>query len=96
MPTIRSKNLAIVDPNEQWFIIQNAESNILMMPQKDFMQINLLSLPIINTTGFTWLDGVKTEQTIFKKTGKYRIYFADNLETETENTFNFSACITVK
>jgi len=96
LPIIRPKNLAIVDPKGQWFIIQNADSNILMMPQKDFMQINLLSLPINNTTGFTWIDGEKTEQIIFKKTGRYRVYFADNLETEAENTFTFSAYITVK
>jgi len=96
LPTIRPKNLAIVAPNGQWFIIQDASSNILMMPQEDFMQIKLLNLPIRNTTGFTWIGGKKTEQVIFKESGEYRVYLADNLETEAENTFNFSAYITVQ
>jgi len=96
LPRIRPKNLAIVDPTGQWFIIQSAESNILMMPQKDFMQIKLLKLPIRNTTGFTWIGGKKTEQVIFKESGEYRVYLADNLETEAENTFTFSTYITVK
>ena len=96
LPIIRPKNMAIVSPNGQWLTIQNAESGILMMPQEDFMQVSLLTIPIKNTTGFTWINGEETKQVIFKETGKYRIYFADNLETEPENTFNFSAYITVR
>ncbi|KGJ91914.1 hypothetical protein [Colwellia psychrerythraea] len=96
LPKLRPKNLAIVDSNGQFFIIQSVEAGVLMMPEEEFSLMKVLEIPIKNTKGTIWINGQKSEQVIFEKAGKYKVYFADNLETEPENTFNFSAHITVK
>lgn len=95
LPKVRPKNLAIIDPNGQMFIIHSTEEDILMMSEQEFSLIRVLEIPIRNTKGVTWVDGQKREKSIFEQPGKYKIYFADNLETEPENTFNFSADIIV-
>ena len=96
LPKLRPKNLAIVDSNGQFFIIQSSEAGVLMMPEEKFSLLKVLKIPIKNTEGTIWINGQKSKKVIFAKAGKYKIYFADNLETEPENTFNFSAHITVK
>ncbi len=96
LPKLRPKNLVIVDSNDQWFIIQSAEANVLMMSEEEFSLIKVLELPIKSTKGTIWENGLKITKTVFKESGKYQIYFADNLETEPDNTFNFSAHVIVK
>jgi len=96
LPKVRPKNLAIIDPNGQMFIIQSAEADVLMMREEEFLLLKTLEIPIRNSKGTIWINGQKSKQVIFEQAGKYIIYFADNLETEPENTFNFSAQITVK
>ena len=96
LPKLRPKNLAIVDSNGQFFIIQSSEAGVLMMSEAEFSLIKVLELPIKSTKGTIWENGQKITKTVFKKSGKYKIYFADNLETEPDNTFNFSAHVIVK
>ena len=38
-------------------------------------------------TGTVWLNGLSTLQRVFRGSGRYVFYFADNMDTEPENTY---------
>ena len=63
------------------------------MPQHQFDSVNTMKFDIKTLQGTTWRESKKTVDTIFKAPGKYLVYFADNLETEPENTSSFQALI---
>lgn len=93
LPNERPKNLAIKDPDGQWFVLQDEAESIESFPQSTFDTVKIMKLDMKEVMGTVWRDGVKSEELVFKESGKYLIYFANNLETEPENTFSFQSYI---
>lgn len=93
LPDEAPKNFAIQNPDGDWFVIQQASDQIGIMNQRTFESLNVLELKLSTLKGTTWRDGIKKRETVFQQSGHYRIYFADNLETEPENTFSLQEMI---
>jgi len=96
LPENRPKNLSIMNPSGKWFIIQSSDDSIEYMPQNKFAKEYTIEFRISKLEGVTWREGKKYLEPVFTEYGEYLIYFADNLETEPENTFNFSKRIHYK
>ncbi len=94
LPSQHPKNFSIETPNGDWFVLQDSQANIELMPQAQFDSSTRIELVLADIKGTTWRSSVRAEEIIFKISGKYKIYFADNLETEPENTFSFMQEIT--
>lgn len=96
LPQNKPKNLAIKTPKGEWFIIQDHEESIEIMPQGLFESLNKMEFKLDKLEGITWRESKKVIELIFKNSGDYLIYFADNLETESENTFSLQELISFK
>ena len=84
--TPHPKYLAIQNENGRWYYFHNnSDSDIIL---KDEYKVNPEYL-----IGTYYEDGERFEQIVFSKSGKYILYFADNLETEPENTFSMEKYI---
>ncbi|TGL02175.1 hypothetical protein EHQ43_17605 [Leptospira bouyouniensis] len=55
-----------------------------------YPSIKNLKLKVNDIYGFVYINGNETRTKVFKMKGKYKFYFADNLETETNNTYSIS------
>ncbi len=86
-------DLAIQNPNGVWFVLQDAEDSIEVMPQDDFDSINVMEFEVSELKGVTWKDSKKVSDRVFTSQGSYLIYFSDNLETEPENTFSLQETV---
>jgi hypothetical protein len=93
LPDKRPSSLAIQSPQGEWFIIQDISESIQFMPQSRFNSINVMHFQLDETMGIVWRGGISSKEHVFKDDGAYLIYFADNLETEPENTFSFQESI---
>jgi len=96
LPEKKPKGLAIQTPNGEWFVLQDHEEAIEIMPQTLFDSVDEMKFNIQTLKGTTWRESVKTIDVIFTSSGKYLIYFADNLETEPENTFSLQEVVDFK
>ncbi len=93
LPEHAPKNFAIQAPTGQWFVLQEADEAIEIMPQAQFEAMQQLEFEIKRLQGVTWKEGRKVTEQVFSQPGRYTIYFADNLETEPENTFSFQKIV---
>lgn len=89
LPSERPTSLAIQTPKGEWFILQDSSESIQVMSQSQFNSIEVMRFELNNLMGIVWRDGVSSKEIIFENDGTYLVYFANNLETETENTFSF-------
>ena len=96
LPEEVPKNLAIQAPNGEWFVLQESENSIEIMPQMDFESAKLMEFRIEKLKGVTWRESKRFTELIFKSPGTYLIYFADNLETEPTNTFSLQKSVSFK
>lgn len=96
LPEKHPKNLAIKTPANEWYYLQDPTIPVQTIPQKTFESVSYLELDAINLEGVTWRDGKKIKERVFKENGKYLIYFADNLETEPDNTFSMGISVNFK
>lgn len=96
LPENRPKCLAIQSPNGEWYVLQDSEESIEIMPQERFDLTKEMEFKINELKGVTWKESKKVDELIFKTSGNYLIYFADNLETEPENTFTLQETISFK
>lgn len=96
LPKQHPKNLAIRDPKGEWFVVQDVGQSIQVIPQKVFESISKLELKLNELVGTTWRESKKSTEIVFKYSGKYLIYFANNLETEPENTFSLQKIISYR
>ena len=96
LPEKTPKNLSIQTPKGEWFVLQDYEESIETMPQIRFESVEIMEFHIEKLKGVTWRNSKKTTDLIFKIPGNYLIYFADNLETEPENTFSLQGVINFK
>ncbi len=76
--------MAIIDPDDRYFYIQDPESSRLMEPAA-FAKAREITIDA-TLTGLYYDDGKARTGAVFTKSGAYTIYLADNLETEEENT----------
>ena len=93
LPEKTPKSLSIKTPNGEWFVLQDHEASIETIPQAHFDSVNKLEFDTKKLKGTTWRESIKVTELIFKSSGTYLIYFANNLETETENTFSLQKTI---
>ncbi len=93
LPERHPANLSIQSPNGIWFVLQDSESGITLLPQKTFDASRVLEFKLNDIVGVTWTDSVKSTEMVFVESGRYLIYFADNLETEPENTYSLQSSI---
>lgn len=93
LPKERPKKLAVQTPNAEWFTLHDPEEGIEIMPQTRFNSISVIELQLENIIGDVWRNGEKSREKVFNSPGSYLIYFADNLETERDNTFSFQYSI---
>jgi hypothetical protein len=96
LPEERPKNLAIQAPNGEWFVLQDSEESIEIMSQARFASVKTIEFQIEKLKGVTWRESKRVTELVFKISGDYLIYFADNLETEPENTFSLQEVISFK
>lgn len=96
LPEETPKSLAIQTPNGEWFVLQDHEESIEIMPQRRFESVKIMEFQIEKLEGVTWRGSKKITELVFKTSGKYLVYFADNLETEPENTFSLQQVIDFK
>ena len=96
LPSEVPRNLAIQAPSGDWFVVQESAESIEIMPQKEFESSREFNLKLDELYGTTWRNSKKFRELIFKSTGTYLIYFANNLETEPENTFSLKKRIQYK
>lgn len=92
----KPKCLAIQTPDSEWFVLQDNKDSIEIMPQQQFDSAVKFKFNIQTLSGTTWRDAKKTVDIIFRSPGNYLVYFADNLETEPENTFSLQEVIEIK
>ncbi|AXX92800.1 hypothetical protein CPU12_12570 [Malaciobacter molluscorum LMG 25693] len=93
LPKVLPNNLAIKTPSDEWFILQDVSQAIQLFPQEKFKSLKVLELNMKELKGITWRDSKEVKDFIFKESGNYIIYFADELETEMDNTFNLQETI---
>jgi hypothetical protein len=93
LPEKTPKNLAIQAPNGEWFVLQDSEESIEIMPQARFESVKIMEFQIEKLKGVTWRESKRVTELVFKASGDYLVYFADNLETESENTFSLQETI---
>lgn len=84
----------IRDPeNNSFFIV--TEGNSVAPQFHNIAQQNTLAINLANLKGWHWKEGKKTLEKVFNLPGNYQLYFADNLETEYENTDAIALNLTV-
>jgi len=96
LPEEAPKNLAIQTPSGEWFVLQESEESIEIMPQARFESLKIMEFKIEKLKGVTWRESKRVTELVFKYPGDYLVYFADNLETEPENTFSLQETIGFK
>lgn len=96
LPRERPRNLAIRTPAGEWFILQESTESIEIMPQVRFETMKKMEFEIDKLKAVTWRDSIRVTDLVFTTAGEYLVYFADNLETEPENTFSFQQTIRYK
>ncbi len=96
IPIDKPKSLAIRNPSGEWFVLQSQEESIEVMPQRLFDSVDKMEFKFETLEGVVWRGAVKSTELVFKKSGEYLIYFANNLETEPDNTYFLQDIINVK
>ena len=96
LPEEVPKNLAIQNPYGEWFVLQETEESIEIMPQSEFESIKIMEFQIEKLKGVTWRESNRVTELVFQSPGAYLVYFADNLETEPDNTFSLQKTVQFK
>jgi len=81
------RGLAIRDPSDNWYYLQGESSQFQLMAPGDFARATRIEIPTDEIEAVRWDDGRAQSDLIFRETGEYLVYMANNLETEPENTF---------
>lgn len=96
LPEKTPKSLAIKTPDGEWFVLQDSEESIEIMPQARFESVKIMEFQIEKLKGVTWRESKRITELVFKASGNYLVFFADNLETEPENTYSFQKIINIR
>lgn len=84
-------NFAITNSNGEYFVVLDDSVTVGAMSSKEFAACQVLEINTSSLKGVFWdEDGNQNTKNIFHKQGTYSLYFADELETESSNTFSLS------
>jgi len=93
LPQDHPLKMSIRDPKGVWHWVHEPEENILFLPYSDLKSTTQITLLTSKLRGVSWDNGKKVAGLVFNQPGEYLLYFADNLETEPENTFHFKGTV---
>ncbi len=96
LPREHPSKMSIRDPKGVWHWVHNVEEEIYFLPSVEFEEATKFIISPSKIRGVSWINGKKVDSLIFNYPGEYLVYFADNLETEPENTFYFMGKVVVK
>ncbi len=96
LPREHPSKMSIRDPKGIWHWVQDVEEEIFFLPSSEFERATKIIISPLQVRGVSWVDGKKVDGLVFNYSGEYLVYFADNLETEPENTFYFMGKVLVK
>jgi len=88
LPKKHPKGFAIETPSGDWIYIVDPSSHYSFFP--DFANNSSFTFSEDMLQGVRFFDGKQAVAKVFDKPGEYEFYFADNLETEPENTSSLS------
>jgi len=83
--TPHTKDLAIVDPDDNFFFVVYSQNDTLMPSLADwdkFETMNEISIVTDKTKVNPWNAKFHSNQIVFTKTGKYEVLLSENLETD--------------
>lgn len=90
LPEEHPKSFSIRNPNGSWFVLEDPDEGIHFSPEVDFNTVSELTIDTGSLKGVVWENGIRSDKKVFSVEGNYLLYFANNLETEPENTFSIS------
>ena len=84
-------NFAITSPNGDYFIVVDDSVSGSAMSSEEFKACQVVEVNTSVLKGVYWGgSGEQASKNIFGGFGKYKLYFADDLETEATNTFSIA------
>lgn len=93
LPEKRPQKMAIQSPSGEWFVLQDPTARIAIMPQASFATNDKLEFELRLIRGITSRNGVASKEHVFEEPGVYRIYFADNLDAQSDSTFSMEETV---
>ncbi|MCP4486410.1 MAG: hypothetical protein GY820_03690 [Gammaproteobacteria bacterium] len=87
------KGFSIQSPENRWFYAVDLNEGINHIG--DRYPSGKFDIELSSFHATYWDNGKKIEGLVFGQSGKYLLYFADNLETEPENTVHYKKTIFV-
>jgi hypothetical protein len=92
IPIPHPKGWAVKTPDGDWIYLQDPREKATtlsnMFTPKEFESLTVISIQVRKLRGTVWKRNSKPSIVqVFEKPGTYLLYFADNLETEPDNTF---------
>lgn len=84
IPSNPPDELSIITPENDMIYVDE------FFKRKGYPSKKNIKFNINEIYGYKYVDGKKKISKVFKQNGKYEFYFAENLETESENTYHIS------
>jgi len=93
LPDDLPEKAAIINPKGEFIIVHSPEDNIIL---NGYSTGEILQLDLNALSGQRWTSGSPETVKAFPSIGNYKLYLANNLETEPENTNSLSLDIEIK
>lgn len=90
LPDTHPSKLAIVSPDNTWFYIQDAPQFNQLGSAKALTDAKRIEIDVDGFEAKSSQGGKITASKVFRNSGTYTFYLADNLETEPTSTFSMS------
>lgn len=84
---------AIQTPSKKWFYVVQPSDNIDHIG--DSYKTGNVKLNLASFTASHWVSGKHQVGLVFNQAGDYLLYFADNIETEPENTVGYKKRVVI-
>lgn len=91
LPPKHPAGWAVRTPRGEWIDVVEPGDEATAFPL--FHLTNQQQFRVSSLTGTAWRDGKPVRVDVFCEPGLYIFYFADNLETEPENTFSLAIAV---
>lgn len=90
LPETHPSKLAIVSPDDTWFYIQDAPQFNQLGSAKALSDAQRIEIDVDGFEAMTSQAGKTAASKVFRSSGTYTFYLADNLETDPSSTFSMS------
>ena len=87
------KGLMVKSPSGIFYYLVDLDSGIQHLDYKGNTEV---TITISSQLGTYWEEGKRLTDIIFVSSGEYLIYFANNLETEPENTYSLQKTVHIE